>query len=250
MGSGTICHRGRAVYAMIRIDPAGFRVYRPLYAVDLASFRTYPSDPAWGCINAVWFRRKNKVLAACMGTVRSLQSCNPPRDAAQFLAQHLDNRYGGDCQGRYDNRGYWGPDGSINTIVRQQRFLEAMLAAYPAIPEGYDGWWGFPGAWPRAGVLPGVERSLVLRVTPDAEGNQDRLGGRLQNHRIAGALPAESCTQHAPDEFRTALLREPAGDLHESGNLAVVTRRNAGDRAERRVERGFVPLRHFLTPLW
>ena len=132
---------------MIREDR--FLISRRPYAVDLSSLRGTRTDtpngrnPYFydGRIDAVWFRRKNGVTAACIGTLWDLQYPEPA-DAAQFLQQHDDGRYGGDCDGRWDGENYWGAQ-KPEITERHLDLLRPMLANYPAIPAGYDGWYRF-----------------------------------------------------------------------------------------------------------
>lgn len=127
---------------MIREDR--FLISRRLYAVDLTSFRLREdTKTGWfgGRITAVWFRRRRGVTVACVGTLWDYQK-PAPADALEFLARHDDGRYGGNCLGRWDGENYWGaqvPD----VIERHLALLRPMLANYPAIPDGYDGWWRF-----------------------------------------------------------------------------------------------------------
>ncbi|MFJ6238844.1 hypothetical protein ACIQH0_32735 [Streptomyces griseus] len=126
-----------------------FLISRKPFAVDLDSLRGERADTPQGrnpyCydgrINAVWFRRRHGTTVACIGHLWDLQHPEPA-DARQFLEQHGDGRYGGDCHGRWDGESYWG-----NVTLDEQRrhlaILQPMLANYPAIPEGYDGWWTF-----------------------------------------------------------------------------------------------------------
>ncbi len=132
---------------MIREDK--FLISRKPYAVDLSTLRggcvdtpsgrnPYSYD---GRIDAVWFRRRKGETVACIGTLWDYQYPEPA-DAAQFLAQHEDGRYGGDCIGRWDGDSYWGNV----TLAEQERhlaILRPMLANFPAIPDGYSGWWTF-----------------------------------------------------------------------------------------------------------
>ncbi|WP_329217395.1 hypothetical protein [Streptomyces microflavus] len=126
-----------------------FLISRKPFAVDLGSLRGERTDTPQGrnpyCydgrINAVWFRRRHGITVACIGDLWDLQHPEPA-DGRQFLEQHDDGRYGGDCHGRWDGESYWGNV----TLEEQQRhlvILQPMLANYPAIPEGYDGWWTF-----------------------------------------------------------------------------------------------------------
>lgn len=125
-----------------------FALSRKPYAVDLSSLRVGEVSPRWDGaplaraeIDAVWFRRRRGVTVACIGRLWDYQS-PPPVDAAQFLAQATDGRYGGDCDGRWDGVGYWGSE-LPDVRDRHMAILVPMLVAYPAIPDGYDGWWTY-----------------------------------------------------------------------------------------------------------
>lgn len=132
---------------MIREDR--FLISRKPYAVDLSSLRGTRTDtpqcrnPYYysGRIDAVWFRRRRGVTVACIGTLWDSQYPQPA-DALQFIAQHTDGRYGGDCEGRWDGESYWG---NVPLAVQEEHLavLRPMLDAYPAVPAGYDGWWRF-----------------------------------------------------------------------------------------------------------
>lgn len=132
---------------MIRTDR--FLISKRPYAVDLSSLRGSTTDTPNGRnpssydgrIDAVWFRRKQGVTVACIGTLWDLQYPTPT-DADQFLRQHDDGRYGGDCDGRWDGESYWGT-GTLADQERHLTILRPMLANYPAIPSEYDGWWHF-----------------------------------------------------------------------------------------------------------
>lgn len=134
-----------------------FLISRRPYAVDLDSLRTRREETPQGRnpyyvdgrIDAVWFRRRGTgygpdrriVTVACIGTLWDLQD-DEPADAVEFLERHTDGRYGGDCLGRWDGDSYWG-----NVTLEQQErhlaVLRPMLANYPAVPDGYQGWWRF-----------------------------------------------------------------------------------------------------------
>lgn len=130
-----------------------FLISRKPYAVDLTSLRlqehTRPRQHGGGNyysarIDAVWFRRRKGVTVACIGDLWDFQD-ERPADGTAFLAAHDDGRYGGDTHGRWDGDSYWG-----NVTLAQQEqhlaVLRPMLANYPAIPKGYDGWWTFQPA--------------------------------------------------------------------------------------------------------
>ncbi len=127
---------------MIRTDR--FLISKRPYAVDLTSLTVEDPGPrgwCWGHVNAVWFRRKQGVTTAHIGTLRNFQR-PAPRDVHEFLTEFTDGRYGGDCEGRWDGTGYWGAE-RPEDIEQHLAILRPMLAAYPAIPPGYDGWWHF-----------------------------------------------------------------------------------------------------------
>lgn len=132
---------------MIREDR--FLISRKPFAVDLGSLRGAREDTPQGRnpyyfggrMDAVWFRRRRGVTVACIGTLWDLQYPEPA-DALEFLRQHDDGRYGGDCDGRWDGSGYWG-GGTLAEQERHLAILQPMLTNYPAIPPGFDGWWTF-----------------------------------------------------------------------------------------------------------
>jgi hypothetical protein len=120
--------------------------HRP-YAVDLSSLRVkvaagWNGDYGHGNINAVWFRRKNGVTFACVGELWDSQQ-PVPADAAQFLAQHDDGRYGGRPFARWDGERFWSAGQDPDENDRHLELLRPMLADYPAVPDGWDGWWVF-----------------------------------------------------------------------------------------------------------
>jgi hypothetical protein len=81
------------------------------------------------------------VTVACIGTLWDRQP-ERPADAVEFLECHDDGRHGGDCEGRWDGERYWGAQ-EPGVIERHLDLLRPMLANYPNIPAGYDGWWRF-----------------------------------------------------------------------------------------------------------
>jgi hypothetical protein len=119
------------------------------YAVDLHSLRGSRTESPQGLnpysfggwIDAVWFRGTTQAPAACIGELWDFQYPEP-RHALEFLAAHTDGRYGADCVARWDGESFWG-----NVTLEQQekylKILKPMLENYPALPDGYDGWWTF-----------------------------------------------------------------------------------------------------------
>jgi hypothetical protein len=125
---------------------AKFLISRKPYAIDLASFRCTERAPgkswAWYSINAVWFRGRKTDPVACIGDLHTIINDPAPIDAAEFLERYTDGRYGGDCHGRWNGNGYWGAE-SLDVQKQHLAILRPMLAAYPNLPPGYDGWWTF-----------------------------------------------------------------------------------------------------------
>lgn len=128
-----------------------FLISRRLYAVDLSTV-TGEQQPRGnliafsGTANAVWFRRQGGVTRACLGSLMLFSHYLPHRldldDPHAILSADLDGRYGGTCHGRWDGERYWGAQ-EPDVIARHLVLLRPMLANYPAIPDGYDGWWRF-----------------------------------------------------------------------------------------------------------
>lgn len=128
-----------------------FLISRKAFAIDLSTVTGKQHERGdliafSGRANAVWYRRQKGVTRACVGTLMLFSHYLPaPLDLADphaILAADLDGRYGGDCHGRWDGESYWGNV----TLAEQERHLAVlrpMLTAYPAVPEGYDGWWRF-----------------------------------------------------------------------------------------------------------
>lgn len=111
--------------------------HRP-YAVDLSGLHV---DGMRARLGAVWYRRRQRVTVACIGYLWDYQDATP-RTAAEFLARHVDGRYGGTCEGRWDGSRYWGAQ-EPDVIAQHLQILRPMLDAFPDVPDGYDGWWTF-----------------------------------------------------------------------------------------------------------
>lgn len=138
---------------MIREDD--FKISRRPYAVLLDSLhahfhhieRTAPIPNAergfWDCrIEAVWFRRRRNETVAVSGQLWALQDTEPA-DGTDFLRKHTDGRYGGSAEARWDGTSFWHNQLTLDSAEYRLDILRPMLANYPAIPPGYDGWWRF-----------------------------------------------------------------------------------------------------------
>ena len=121
--------------------------HRP-YAVNPGSLRVRTetrqdgTEYFYGAIEAAWFRRRSGFTVACLGRLWDYQD-ERPSNAEQFLANHRDGRYGGSAIARWDGSNLWAPE--MRKAKQDQCFelLEPMLANFPAVPPGYDGWWTF-----------------------------------------------------------------------------------------------------------
>ncbi|MGW6912542.1 hypothetical protein ACWGB8_01770 [Kitasatospora sp. NPDC054939] len=134
---------------MIRSDK--FRISDKPFAIDLATItaKQGPQGDRWylgGGANALWFRRKDGTTRACIGTLglwrHHMVDQIDITDQQAILTADLDGRYGGDCHGRWDGARYWGAQ-EPKVMEEHLAVLQPMLANYPAVPDGYDGWWRF-----------------------------------------------------------------------------------------------------------
>jgi hypothetical protein len=128
-----------------------FRISRKPYAIDLNTVTltaTEHDGRYWltGTCQAVWYRRKAGITRACIGKLdlwaQWLSEEPDLSSPAAMLGNALDGGYGGDPAGRWDGTGYWGSEvpevQGLHLAV-----LRPMLAEFPVIPDGYDGWWSF-----------------------------------------------------------------------------------------------------------
>lgn len=71
---------------------------------------------------------------------RFLISCRPfAIDLSTVTAEQTQR---GDCHGRWDGDRYWGAQ-EPEVMEHHLALLGPMLADYPTIPAGYDGWWTY-----------------------------------------------------------------------------------------------------------
>ena len=99
-----------------------------------------------GKVDAVWFRRKDKTTRACLGSLYlwsnrmdgELDLSTPET----ILSFDFDGTGGANCYGRWDGENYWGSE-RLDVQERHLDLLRPMLANFPTIPAGFDGWWRF-----------------------------------------------------------------------------------------------------------
>lgn len=136
------------------IRESEFLISRKPFGIDLstvtAELRAHGGDDPYynlsGRAEAAWFRRQNGVTRACIGSLmlfrHYLREPVGLDDPHGILSADLDGRYGGDCHGRWDGKRYWGAQ-EPEVMERHLAVLRPMLANYPSLPAGYDGWWTF-----------------------------------------------------------------------------------------------------------
>jgi len=131
-----------------------FLISRKQFAIDLSTVTGTLNQRGsqWsfsGTCHAVWYRRKDGVTRACLGTLmlfsHHLTEPVDVTDPAAILSADMDGRYGGDCHARWDGENYWGSQKPTEQALHLT-VLEPMLANYPVIPDGHDGWWTFQEA--------------------------------------------------------------------------------------------------------
>jgi hypothetical protein len=125
---------------VIRLDE--FKLSKRPYAVNMGSLTV--NEHGRSHVDAVWFRRRSGLTVACAGTLWDYQD-ERPADAVAFLIAHDDGRYGGNAVARWDRSNLWAPQMPIERAHEYLAVLRPMLAQFPAIPEGWDGWWTFHG---------------------------------------------------------------------------------------------------------
>lgn len=124
--------------------------HRP-YAVDPTTLRLrFAYEGAWDSwmIDAVWFRRRRDVTAACVGFLTTLVDAKPT-DYRGFLESYEDGRYGGKCLARWDGSSIWYAGQDPEENAQHLELLRTVLDAYHANPKApelgsrWDRWWRF-----------------------------------------------------------------------------------------------------------
>lgn len=124
-----------------------FRIADRPFAVKLDSYRVTDGYGS-GEVDALWFRRRPGATIACAGVLRDFQSPVQPA-VEEFLATCTAQDRGGVCAASWNGSRLWCQAGEEER-ARYKALLVPMLAAYPAVPPGYDGWYIFR-PWVRGG---------------------------------------------------------------------------------------------------
>jgi hypothetical protein len=144
-----------------------FAASKKLYALDETTFKIASENDYVSrkdgktytyfrqTVDAVWFsrRRSSGKTAVFFGTIsngstneiHSDKDTGQPLTYVEFLAR-ADGRAGGNPAGCWDGSGTWWDKDYARDFEAQQDilpFLKDMLANYPQIPLGYNGWYRF-----------------------------------------------------------------------------------------------------------
>jgi hypothetical protein len=131
-----------------------FLISRKQFAIDLTTVTGTQHERGdqysfRGTCNAVWYRRKDGVTRACLGSLmlfsHYLTEPIDVNDPHAILSADLDGRYGGDTHGRWDGERYWGAQ-EPSVMEEHLAILRPMLTDYPSLPASHDGWWTFQEA--------------------------------------------------------------------------------------------------------
>lgn len=116
------------------------------YAVDLdgMSVSTHEARIVWYSVRipAVWFRVQRDTPVASVGYLVGALYDQKPASAVAALGRLDDGRYGDACEAWWDGDRYWGTRWAVGR-ERHLALLRPMLASYPAVPVGFDGWWRY-----------------------------------------------------------------------------------------------------------
>jgi hypothetical protein len=120
-------------------------VSRPMYAFAPETFSVRDRT-----VQAVWFRRKKGVLVASTGSYHffapGLAEGAYPASYLGWVELHTDNRYGATHLASWDGVALLNSDQPVTPEEASRRvaFLAGMVAGFPQVPTGFDGWWAFP----------------------------------------------------------------------------------------------------------
>lgn len=106
----------------------------PLYSQ--ASIETQPdlAEVRWISVQCFYYKKKDDKIMACFGRVRWL--ARPPFTYERFI----EGKYEGDPYAQWDGTNFIGTSVYAD-IVDFVKELDPILKSYPAIPDGYDGWY-------------------------------------------------------------------------------------------------------------
>jgi hypothetical protein len=132
----------------------GFVLSHDPFAIDMGQFEREVREVGpvlvTATVHAAWFRKRRGVLQACAGTLHGWfgrdHSGEVPQNAEDFarIADRRTTWTSATCMARWDGRTFWAAPPMHPAAQRGYlEMLEPMLAAFPAVPGEYDGWWRF-----------------------------------------------------------------------------------------------------------
>lgn len=123
-----------------------FAISKKLYAINPDTIQNrYTGDNHAGLpmykvsIEAIWFRRKNGVEVASKGFLWD-HAVGKEWTVEDFINEADTGRYGGSPIGSWDGEDVIGVT-NYQAILELVKELDPILNAYPAIPQGYQGWY-------------------------------------------------------------------------------------------------------------
>lgn len=130
-----------------------FTFSKNFYALNLDGLiiNRYEHTPAVAgiVIPAVWFKRKNGTETVSIGTLGAAVRFDKfengenvtPAEIITWLTETFDGRYGGNPHYQWDGSKMWAPGTTFEQQAAQLPNLSKYLKDFPAIPDGYEGWY-------------------------------------------------------------------------------------------------------------
>lgn len=128
------------------IVPAAYAKSKTLYALDPATFAVEPRFAAdvpgrySASVDALWTVTKGGVTQVSKGVLHSSFYQVKEAFTWDYFLAHFDTRYGGSPHVRWDGTYMWAPDTPLARMNELASELDPALAALPAVPAGYEGW--------------------------------------------------------------------------------------------------------------
>jgi hypothetical protein len=127
------------------IPVSKFFISKKLFALNPTSFvstdhpNNHPNVRFVNRVEAVWFRRKDGVIAAHLGSFSSFSKTVLSFEEFKNTIGPMEARYGPTVKAKWDGQNLWG----VTDFVEQNRivaYLDPILQNYPEVPKGLEGW--------------------------------------------------------------------------------------------------------------
>lgn len=105
------------------------------YAINFDSINN--SNSVFTTVDAIWFKKKDGIVAVCKGTLWAMTSNSQTVD--DFI-MNFDGRGGGNTHFKWNGTEMWSVNNVFLDMIEVHRELDPILRNFPAIPEGYTGW--------------------------------------------------------------------------------------------------------------